>query len=130
MSQIASGVEVRGLQEGRRAQPRHGPVEALGRGFSETVEFSQKYAALSEAEFITARDVEVFGRDPSAAQQAHFQAQIDYFELIYEDAGISSAQADIYAKGAVLGQMIGHAALAPVTATTQASTAYAWDLAA
>lgn len=110
--------------------PAMGPYEALGRGFSETIEFSQKYAALTEAEFITARYVEVFGRDPSAAQQAHFQAQIDYFELIYENAGISSAQADIYAKGAVLGQMIGHAALDPVTATTQASTAYAWDLAA
>ena len=110
--------------------PAMGPYEALGRGFSETVEFSQKYAALTEAEFITARYAEVFGRDPSVAQQAHFQAQIDYFELIYKNAGVSSAQADIFAKGAVLGQMIGHAALDPVTATTQASTAYAWDLAA
>ena len=109
--------------------PAMGAYEALGRGFSETIEFSQTYAALSEAEFITASYLEVFGRDPGAAQQAHFQAQIDYFELIYENAGISSAQADIYAKGAILGQMIGHAALDPV-ATTQAGTAYAWDFAA
>ena len=109
--------------------PAMGPYEALGRGFSETVEFSQKYAALTEAEFITARYAEVFGRDPSVAQQAHFQAQIDYFELIYKNAGVSSAQADIFAKGAVLGQMIGHAALAPVTATAQASAILAWDLA-
>jgi hypothetical protein len=88
-----------------------GPFEALGRGFSETIEFTSKYGAQTEAAFITSLYKTVFGNDATSAQQAHFQAQIDYFEAIYEKTNISSEKADLYAKGAVLGQMLGIATL-------------------
>jgi Ca2+-binding RTX toxin-like protein len=91
--------------------PLIGPYEALGRGFAETSEFAAKYGAATEAAFVASTYVSVFGRDPSTVQKAHFQAQIEYFEMIYESVGIPSAQADLLAKGAVLGQMIGYAAL-------------------
>lgn len=109
------------------ANPALGPYEALGRAFGETEEFAAKYGLQTEQEFIAAAYAEVFGREPSDIQLAHFQAQIDYFELIYESAGISSEQADLLAKGAALGQMLGHAALEPV-ATVQSSLSYGWDL--
>lgn len=116
------------------ANPAMGPYEALGRGFAETIEFEQKYGKQTEADFIYARYQDVFGRAPSTVQQAHFQAQIDYFEALYEGAGINSEQADLFAKGAVLGQMLGHAALDPTTVTgptTSKSTGFAdWDLVA
>jgi hypothetical protein len=88
-----------------------GPFEAIGRGLSETVEFTSKYGAQTEAAFITSLYKTVFGKDATPAQQAHFQAQIDYFEAMYESAKISSEKADLYAKGAVLGQMLGIATL-------------------
>jgi hypothetical protein len=96
--------------------PAIGPYEALGRGFSETIEFTTKYGAATEAAFVAASYLSVFGRAPTAAQQAHFQAQVDFFDLIYGNAGVPSSQANLLAKGAALGQMIGQAALdAPAT---------------
>jgi hypothetical protein len=109
--------------------PAMGPYEALGRGFADTIAFAETYGAVTEADFIDTQYLKLFGRDPTAAQQAHFQAQIDYFELIYENAGISSAQADLYAKGAALGQMIGHAVLDPI-AMAPAGSPQAWDFVA
>lgn len=97
------------------SDPVVGAYEALGRSFAETAEFAAKYGAQSEENFITGAYLEVFGRAPSPLQQAHFQAQIDYFEAIYKAAGISDAQAGIFSKGAILGQMLGHAASEPVS---------------
>jgi hypothetical protein len=89
------------------ANPGLGPYEALGRGFAETATFQTKYGALSESVFIQSTYKAVFGKDASAAQQQHFQNQIDYFEGIYEKANLSAAQAESLSKGAVLGQMLG-----------------------
>lgn len=102
------------------ANPALGSFEAIGRGFAETSEFNTKYGALSEAAFISSVYQSVFSRAGTAAQIEHFQAQIDYFEAIYESAGISSEQADLYAKGAVLGQMLGHVSLSTAGSTLAA----------
>jgi hypothetical protein len=90
--------------------PLLGPYEALGRGFAETEAFKTKYGALS-TEFVAKTYLEVFGQAPNAEQQAHFDAQISYFVSIYTAAGLSIENAGLFAKGAVMGQMLGHAAL-------------------
>jgi hypothetical protein len=95
----------------RVLNPALGPFEALGRGLSETTEFTTKYGAQTEGAFITSVYKSVFGTDATASQQKHFQTQIDYFEAIYESVNISSEKADLFAKGAVLGQMLGIATL-------------------
>lgn len=89
--------------------PTLGPYEALGYGMSETSAFQNKYGSLGEGAFISKAYQDVFGRAASAAQSAHFQSQIDYFQSIYAQAGIDAAQATTLAKGAVLGQMVGAA---------------------
>lgn len=91
------------------ARPELGPYEALGRGFAETTKFQQEYSALPRAVFVDQAYNEVFERAATAVQSAHFQAQIAYFESIYDQAGIGAADASLLAKGAVLGQMLGHA---------------------
>jgi hypothetical protein len=87
-----------------------GPYEALGRGFASTSEFQAKYAAGTDATFITSAYIEVFGASANAAQQASLQSQIDYFESLYQGAGLSAAQASLQARGAVFGQIVGYAA--------------------
>ena len=93
------------------ADPGLGPYEALGRGFAETAAFQTKYGAQSESVFISTSYKAVFGFDATVSQQKHFQDQIDYFEMIYVKANLSESQAEILAKGAVLGQMLGVATL-------------------
>jgi hypothetical protein len=111
------------------ANPALGPFEAIGRGSAETPGFIAKYGALSEADFITSTYASVFLHAGTTEQIAHFQAQIDYFEAIYEAAGISSQQADLFAKGAVLGQMVGHAFLGSAAATGTTSADMGWAFA-
>jgi uncharacterized repeat protein (TIGR02059 family) len=92
-------------------EPRIGPYEALGLGVSETIAFGGKYAALSDTDFVAKAYQDVFGRLPGADQAKHFAAQILYFETLYAGAGQTTAQADLHAKGAILGQMLGFAAI-------------------
>lgn len=91
-------------------QPLLGPYEALGRGFAETEAFANKYGVLG-SEFVNVAYNDVFGRAPTAEQNAHFQAQIDYFVSIYTKVGISADSATLFARGAAIGQMLGEAAL-------------------
>jgi hypothetical protein len=91
------------------ADPALGPFEALGLGFSDTVTFTGKYGALSDADFLGKAYSDVFGRAPTADQAKHFAAQIQYFETLYASVGQTTAQADLHAKGAILGQMLGYA---------------------
>lgn len=93
------------------ANPELGPYEAFGRAFADTPEFIARYGDRSEAVFIAEAYLSVFGRAPTPAQQAHFQSQIDYFEALYEGAGISEQLSEQFAKGVALGQMIGFVAL-------------------
>jgi hypothetical protein len=91
-------------------QPLLGPYEALGRGFAETDGFKAKYGVLT-TDFVETAYNDVFGRAPTAAQEAHFDAQVSYFISIYSNAGIAADTAALLAKGAVIGQMLGVAAL-------------------
>lgn len=93
------------------ANPELGPFEAVGLGFSETQAFKSQYGSLADGDFIFRAYSDVFGRMPSTVQNQHFADQIEYFELIYANAGKSHELADLHAKGAVLGQMIGAALL-------------------
>ena len=93
--------------------PALGPYEALGRGFSSTPEFAALVAAAggSNGQFVTNTYVAAFGTTPSGAQVQHFVDQIEYFTNLYKAAGISAASALLQAQGAVLGQIVGEAAL-------------------
>jgi hypothetical protein len=98
-------------QEMGVARPELGPYEALGVGFSETEAFRLSYAGLDDEAFSQSAYALVFSRAPTQAQLDHFTAQIAYFEGIYQGAGLGAAEADVRAKGAAIGQMIGHAVL-------------------
>ena len=119
-------------QERGVQNPSLGSYEALGLGFSVTTEFQDKYGALTEPAFILKAYADVFGRQATGAQADHFQAQIDYFEMLYAGAHIPEATAEMMAKGAALGQMLGFAVLEeadkqPYLAQAQAFLADAAD---
>lgn len=90
--------------------PLIGPYEALGRAFAETASFKIKYGM--DAQFFSKFSyIDVFGSNPTAQQIQHFDSQISYFSSLYIGAGMPREKSDILAKGAVLGQMLGHAAI-------------------
>jgi hypothetical protein len=95
------------------ANPALGAYEALGRGFASTPEFAALVAAAggSNGQFVTNTYVAAFGVTPSAGQIQHFVDQIEYFTGLYTGAGIPAASALLQAQGAVLGQIVGEAAL-------------------
>lgn len=93
------------------ARPELGPYEALGRSFAETIQFDTKYGKLALSEFVSTAYRDIFERSASSAQGNHFQSQVSYFEALYKSVGMSDATAFLLAKGAVAGQMLGHAAL-------------------
>jgi hypothetical protein len=98
-------------QQAGVARPELGPYEALGVGFSDTEAFRLSYAGLSDGDFSQSAYMLVFNRAPTQAQLDHFNSQMAYFEGIYLAAGIGAAEADLRAKGAAIGQMIGHTVL-------------------
>jgi methionine-rich copper-binding protein CopC len=93
------------------ANPALGPYEAIGLGFTATTAFQEKYGALPVQSFLASAYGDVFGRAATAEQQSHFTAQITYFVALYQSAGIAGDAALLKAKGAVIGQMMGHAVL-------------------
>jgi hypothetical protein len=105
---VSSQINSTGYQS--TANPRLGGYEAMGLGLSGTPEFAAKFGGGTEAAMVSAEYQHLFGRAASAAQVDHFVSQIDYFEGLYVGAGISEADAAIKARGAVIGQMLGHAA--------------------
>lgn len=93
------------------ARPELGPYEALGVGFSESAAFRASYEGMDDVLFSETAYTLVFSRPPTLPQIEHFNSQIAYFEEIYQNAGLGSAESDLRAKGAAIGQMIGHAVL-------------------
>lgn len=91
--------------------PSLGPYEALGYGFSETQGFASRYGALGAESFVLSSYQEVFGRSASPTQIAHFDSQMSYFQQIYRGAGLTPEDSLNKAKGAIIGQMMGHAIL-------------------
>jgi hypothetical protein len=92
------------------ARPEIGPYEALGRAFAETAGYQELYGGLARAAFVSQAYEDVFERPATAAQIGHFMSQIAYFVGLYEGVGMPDASADLAARGAVVGQMLGYAA--------------------
>lgn len=92
------------------ATPGLGPYEALGVAFSSSSDFQTRYGAgsLGSSAFVEKAYADVFGRPATAAQEAAFEEQLDYFTRLYMDAGIGAAAAANQARGAVVGQMTGY----------------------
>jgi hypothetical protein len=92
------------------ANPGIGPYEALGRAFSSETAFTTKYGvAISTATFIQTAYQDAFHRAPTTAQETHFNGQLTYFRSLYISAAIAPDKAEIQARGAVAGQMLGFA---------------------
>ena len=91
--------------------PALGPYEALGVGFSDVSSFANRYGSMSDSDFIGKAYQDVFGRAATTNQAQHFAEQIRYFEQLYGNAGQTATQADLHAKGAALGQMLGVAVI-------------------
>lgn len=90
-----------------------GPYEALGRGFAATAEFQAAFSGGTDPDFVEIAYAPLFNRSATAAQQDALLAQVSYFESLYRSAGLSESQAELEARGAVYGQMVGHAAQEP-----------------
>lgn len=90
--------------------PQLAGYEALGRGFAGDPAFASSLELGTDAtSFFSTTYEEVFGRAGGADQVQHFVNQENYFKGIYTAAGLSDADAAAQARGAALGQLIGHA---------------------
>lgn len=90
------------------AAPAIGPYEAFGQAFSSETAFAS-YKAGTTASFVAKAYQDVFHRAPTSAQQSHFEGQVGYFRSLYTGAGIDASSAEIKARGAAAGQMLGFA---------------------
>lgn len=113
----------------KSAHAELGPYEALGRGLASTAEFSSAFAGASDAAFVDTAYSLVLGRAATAAQHDALLTQVSYFEGLYRNAGVPAAQADLETKGAVYGQMIGHAVADPSLGYTATANAILNDFA-
>ena len=93
--------------------PRIGGYEAMGLALAETSSAISGARAGSDADFVAKAYRDIFGRNATAAQATHFVGQVDYFEALYRSVGMSEASAATKARGAIYGQMLGHAADEP-----------------
>lgn len=92
------------------ANPEIGPYEAFGNAFSRESAFVAKYGTtIDTTTFVREAYEDVFHRAPSAAQTQHFIGQVEYFRSLYVGAGIGATQAELQARGAAAGQMLGFA---------------------
>lgn len=94
------------------ANPAIGPYEAFGLAFSSEKAFAP-YATGTTAGFVAQAYQDVFHRAATSAQQSHFESQVGYFRALYIGAGIDASQAEIQARGAAIGQMLGFAMTDP-----------------
>lgn len=92
------------------ASPELGPYEALGRGFASTPEFQSRYGDGTDAGFVSKAYLDIFGSAASSGAHSALMSQVSYFEALYRGSGFSEAQADMQARGAVFGQILGFAA--------------------
>lgn len=101
-----------------------GPYEALGAAFSVEASFSVKVAGRTVSQVIGDAYVHAFLTLPSTASEANLVAQYNYFYALYTGAGLTTAAADLRAKGAVVGQILGYAGT--TTGNTLQSKASNW----
>lgn len=92
------------------ADPAIGPYEAFGAALSGESAFLSKYgASIDTGTFVQHAYQDAFHRAPTAAQATHFLDQVSYFRALYISVGIAPGQAEIQARGAAVGQMLGFA---------------------
>lgn len=101
-----------------------GAYEALGAAFGAEASFSVKVAGRTVSQVIGDAYVHAFLTLPSTAAEANLVAQYNYFYSLYTGAGIAAATADLRAKGAVVGQILGYAGM--TTGNTLQSKAVNW----
>lgn len=89
------------------ADPGLGPYEALMRAYAGAGLLNTKWSGMSNQQIWQDLYTYGFNTTMSQAQIAHFDAQYNYFYGLYTNAGLSPSQADIEAKGAVAGQIMG-----------------------
>ena len=92
------------------ANPRLGGYEAIGLALSGLSEALAAKSAESDQSFVLSMYQAAFGRAASGTQAGHFLGQLSYFENLYLGVGIAAPDAELRARGAVYGQMLGYAA--------------------
>lgn len=92
------------------SNPQLGPYEALGKAFGDTAVFASKYGLsvdTSTTAFVMDVYQKVFAIAPSAIQRDHFVSQVEYYTNFFKSIGAPDASAQLEARGAVMGQMVG-----------------------
>jgi hypothetical protein len=105
-----------------------GPYEALGAAFGAEASFAVKVAGRTLSQVIGDVYVHAFLTLPSSAAETNLVNQYNYFYALYTGAGMSASVADLRAKGAVVGQILGYAGT--TTGNTLQNKAIAWLYAA
>ncbi len=106
------------------ANPALGPYEALGVAFASTAAFSAIVSGRTLPQVIGDAYLHAFSTVPSTSAEQNLVAQYNYFYGLYVGAGVSTTTADLQAKGAVIGQILGYAGT--TTGNTLQSKATAW----
>ena len=93
--------------------PSLGPFEALGKAFAADAStkgaFATYFGGGTNSTFVDSAYGYVYGAAPTAGAHASLVSQVDYFTALYKGAGIGAADAQLQARGAVLGQIVGYA---------------------
>ena len=96
----------------KSANANLGPYEATGRAVAQTdANFATKYgttAFAADADFVSSTYIKIFGQAASSGALANLNSQVSFFEALYTANGLSVAQAQLEARGSVLGQMVGY----------------------
>lgn len=101
-----------------------GAYEAMGVAFAAEASFAVKVSGRTLSQVIGDAYIHAFLFAPAAAAEANLVAQYNYFYALYTGAGIAAATADLRAKGAVVGQILGYAGT--TTGNTQHTKAQNW----
>lgn len=87
--------------------PVLGAYEALGMAFAQDPVFVPLVSGRTLDQIITAAYQSAFLALPGVPQVNHFISQYNYFNALYLANGVPAPDADLRAKGAVVGQVIG-----------------------
>lgn len=101
-----------------------GAYEALGVAFSSEASFAAKVSGRTVSQVIGDAYLHAYLYAPPAAAEVNLVGQYNYFYALYTGAGLSAATADMRAKGAVVGQILGYAGTN--TSNTQYAKAQTW----
>lgn len=89
-------------------QPELGPYEAMGAAYYTEAVFIAKVNGKTQTQVFQDAYTAAFGITMSQTVSDHFAAQYTYFFGLYTGAGMSIADANMKALGAVVGQILGY----------------------